>query len=170
MDNKDKVLNQIFENPTYSFHIRELARITKLNPNTIINITLNLKKENIIIKRKNKNLVEIKANIEDKKFIRKKRIFNLKQLYNSGLVDFLIEFYNEPESIVVIGSYSRGEDIERSDIDIVIITNKRENPEIKIFGKKLKRKMHILAMKREDISQEFFKNLINGIVLHGYLK
>lgn len=170
MDNKEKILNQIFENPTYSFHIRELARITKLNPNTIINITQKLKKEGIIIKKRNKNLVEIKANIEYIKFIREKRVFNLKQLYDSGLVDFLIDFYNEPESIIVLGSYSRGEDIERSDIDIVIITNKKEIPKFKVFEKKLKRKMHILAVKHDDISQEFFKNLINGIVIHGYLR
>ena len=36
MNNKIKILGIIFKNPTSGFHIRELARITKLNPNTIV--------------------------------------------------------------------------------------------------------------------------------------
>lgn len=170
MNNKEKILKEIFENPTYSYHIRELARITKLNPNTIINIINDLKKQNLVTRRKNKNLVEIEADAENKHFIREKRLFNLKQLYYSGLVDFLISYYNEPESIVVLGSYSRGEDIEKSDIDIAIVTNKKETPEVGLFEKKLKRKLHILALKYRDLSREFYKNLVNGIILHGYLK
>jgi len=170
MDNSYKILKEIFENPTYGFHIRELARKTNLNPNTIISITDDLKKKNLVIKRKNKNLVEVKANIEDIKFIRSKRCFNLKQLYDSGLVDFLIDFYNGPEAIVVMGSYSRGEDIEKSDIDVVIITPKKEAPEASMFEKRLMRKIHILVVKYQELSKEFYKNLINGIVLHGYLK
>lgn len=170
MNNKEKILKEIFENPTYSFHIRELARRTKLNPNTVINITDELKKEGVITKRRSKHLIEIKSNIEDKWFIREKRLFNLKQLYTSNLVDFLVDFYNEPESIVVLGSYSKGEDIEKSDIDIVIITNKKEMPNIEVFEKKLKRKLHIIAETYDSLSKEFYKNLINGVILYGYLK
>ncbi len=170
MNNKEKVLKEIFENPTYSFHIRELARKIKLNPNTIINVAKELKKEYLVIKKKNKNLVEIEGNVEDKMFIRSKRLFNLHQLYDSGLVDFLIRFYNAPESIVVLGSYSKGEDIEKSDIDIVVITSKKEAPKTEIYERKLKRKLHLIANPYSSLSKEFYKNLINGVVLYGYLR
>ena len=129
IDNKNKVLKVLFENPLTKFHIRELARITKLNPNTIINITNLLKKENLIKIEKKKHLVEISANTENKKFVRKKQIHNLKQLYNSGIIEFLIEKI-DPEAIISFGSYSRGEDIETSDIDIAIVTNKEKIPDI----------------------------------------
>ena len=170
MDNIEKILKSIYQNPTYMFHVRELARITKLNPNTIINITDKLKKQKIIIKGKHKSMVEIRANIEDINFIRMKKIYNLGQIYKAGLVDFLIEYYDNPESIILFGSYSRGEDIEKSDIDLVIITNKKEIPNFTLFETKLRRKLHILNFKREDISDELYRNLINGIVLHGYLR
>ena len=52
VDNKQKVLNLFFEAPQKEFHIRLLARLTKLNPNTIIKITDNLAKEGFITKKK----------------------------------------------------------------------------------------------------------------------
>jgi len=170
MNNTNKILKEIFQNPTYSFHIRELARITRLNPNTIINISKNLEKDKIITKNKTKNIVEIKANIEDQTFIRKKRTFNLNELYDSGLIDFLIEKYDNPELIAILGSFSRGEDIEKSDIDIIVITDKKDIPYLEKFEKKLKRKIHLIPSTYKEISKEFYNNLINGIVLHGYIR
>lgn len=170
MNNKEKILKEIFENPTYEFHVRELARNIRLNPNTIINITNELANDKIIIKKHKKNLVTISANTENIEFIRAKRIFNLSQLYNSSMVDFLIEYYLQPNAIIVFGSYSRGEDIERSDIDITVITNKKDIPNLTKFEKMLKRKVHLLALSYENMSQEFYRNIINGITLYGYLK
>lgn len=54
----------------------------------------------------------------------KKRLFNLSEIYKSGIIDFLIKEYS-PNSISLIGNYSRGEDIEKSDVDIVVISDKK---------------------------------------------
>ena len=168
--NKEKVMEQFFLSPTQKFHIRELARITKLNPNTIINITKALIKENIIIRKKSKPLVYLYANVQDKKFIRAKRIYNIKSLYDSELIDYLIDFYNNPEVIIVLGSYSKGEDTESSDIDIVVITNKKETADLSKFESKLNRTIHLLPLSYKYMSDEFYNNLINGIILYGYLR
>lgn len=170
MDNKDKILEKIFEKPTYHYHIRELARETNLNPNTIINISKVLEGNSLIKKKKRKHIVEIFANIEDKNFIREKKIYNLNKLYSSGLVDFLINFYSNPKAIIVIGSFSRGEDIETSDIDIVVISSIKKIPDLSKFEKKIKRNIHLMALNYSSISNEFYTNLINGIVLYGYLQ
>ena len=124
--NRDKVLKKIYEKPSYRFHIRELAKLTKLNPNTIVRITDLLFKEGIIIKEKRKNLSEVWANLEDRRYLLSKRLFNIRTLYSSGLVDYLIKTYR-PSSIVLMGSFSRGEDLEGSDVDLVVTskTNKR---------------------------------------------
>ncbi|MBM3234248.1 nucleotidyltransferase domain-containing protein [Candidatus Pacearchaeota archaeon] len=168
MNNKDKVLQIIFKNPTTNFHIRELARLIKLNPNTIINIIKKLSKENLLKLEKKKHITEISANIENKKFVEKKRISNLNQLYNSGLIEFLIKEFN-PELISVIGSYSKGEDIEKSDIDIVIITEKEKSLNVAKFEKIMSRKIHLIITNYKKMSEEFYTNLINGIIVHGYL-
>lgn len=166
--NTDKVLKELFRSPNYKFHIRELARIAKLNPNTIINIINKFEKENLIRKEPQGHVVEICLNLENKETIWKKRLFNLSEVYSSGIVDFLIKGYS-PKSISLIGSYSRGEDIEKSDIDIVVVSNKKEIIDLNNFEKKLGKKIHLLILS-DKISEEFFNNLINGIVIYGYLR
>jgi predicted nucleotidyltransferase len=126
-------------------------------------------KEGIVKKIVKKNKSEVYLNLDNKSTIWKKRMFNLAQIYDSGIVDFLAEKYS-PLSISVIGSYSRGEDIEKSDIDIVIITNKKETMYLAKFEKLLHRRIHLIVAKRKDLSEEFFNNLINGIVLYGALR
>ena len=171
LDNSNlwKIKKSIFENPTKRFHVRELARITKLNPNTITNLSEKLGKQEIIIKEKKKHLSEIYANIKSKKFITAKRIFNLSQLYSSGLVDFLEREYL-PRVISVVGSYSRGEDIEKSDIDIVLIGSKEKISEFERFEKILSRKIHLISTGYKQMTHEFYTNLINGTILAGYLE
>lgn len=169
MNNKQKLLKIIFENPTTKFHLRELARKTKLMPNTIINISNKLLKEKLIIKQKRKHLVEISANIENKNFIIQKKLFNLQQIYSSEIIEFLKQEYS-PKLISVIGSYSKGEDIETSDIDIVLITTNEKRQELIKFEKKLSRKIHLLLTDYKKISKEFYTNLINGLVLYGFIE
>ena len=168
MDNKQKVLKILFENPTTKFHLRELARISKLNPNTIINITKVLEKEKLILKEKKEYTTEIYANTDNKKFTIKKKLFNLEQIYESGIINFLMEKY-KPEAVSLIGSYATGEDIEKSDIDLVIITKIKEDSNMIRYEKILNRKIHLITTDYREMSNEFYINLINGILLYGYI-
>lgn len=167
-NNYFKILKELFDKPTYSFHVRELARITKLNPNTIINITEKMKKEKLINKVNKKHLVEISLNLENKKTIEKKRVYNLQRIYDCGVIDFLIKNYS-PKFISLIGTYSKGEDLEESDIDIVIDSNNKKNIDLLKFERILKRKIHLLLLP-EKVSDEFFNSFINGIVLYGAIR
>ncbi|MDP3027824.1 MAG: nucleotidyltransferase domain-containing protein, partial [Nanoarchaeota archaeon] len=119
-------------------------------------------------KEKKKHIVESSADFSDK-FKQLKRISNFSKILDSGLVDFLNEKF-PPEAISVIGSYSRGEDIKDSDIDIIIIS-KKEYYSVSLinFEKKLNRKIHLIITYYDKMSNEFYTNLINGIVLYGYL-
>ena len=166
--NEQKVLNKLFSNPTSKFHIRELARIVKLNPNTIINIINKLEKQAIVEKKQKKHITEISLNLENKETIWKKRIFNLSKIYSSGIIKYISKAYS-PNSISLIGSYSRGEDIEKSDIDIVILTKKKDEKPLDLtkFEKIFSKNIHLIITRKEKISNEFFNNLINGIILYG---
>jgi len=167
-NNYNKILRELFNKPTYLFHARELARITGLNPNTITNITNKLEKEGLLKKHNRKHLVEIFLDLENKKTIEKKRIFNLYNLYSSGIVEFLRRAYS-PKLISIIGSYSRGEDIEKSDIDLVVDANNKTLVDLSKFEGILRRKIHLILLPKK-FSDEFFNNLINGIVLYGVIK
>ncbi len=164
-----KVLRIFFENPERKFHIREIARITRLSPPGVMKIVKTLVKEGLLISEKGKVVKNVYA-FKSERFLQLKRFFNLYSLYECGLVSFLRQQYEEPESIVLFGSYSRGEDISKSDIDIAVITSKNVFPDTKKFESVLKRKISIHEVETKNAEPEFLNSLSNGIVLHGYLK
>ncbi len=170
MNNYTKVLEKIFEKPEYHFHIRELAKETKLHPNTIISITNKLEKEGVIKKKSGKVVVEVYCDVESTIYKRRKQLSNLGSLYSSGLIDFLIDFFKMPKAIALMGSFLRGEDFSRSDIDIAIISNNKERPNLGKYEKLLKRSIHLLVFDYKEVSQELLNSLINGFVLYGYLE
>ena len=85
-----------------------------------------------------------------------------------GLVNYLHEKF--PLNVIILfGSYSRGEDIEKSDIDIALDT-KEKILELKEFEKKLNKKINIEFIDFNKISKELRDNIINGIILSGYMQ
>ncbi|MBS3124573.1 nucleotidyltransferase domain-containing protein [Candidatus Woesearchaeota archaeon] len=165
---KEKIISKIFEDPSKKYYVRELAREAKVNPNSVINAVKHLEKENIVKRKTRRHIVEIFADLDDPAFLRKKRIFNLMQIYDSGIADYLTKYYN-PKSIILFGSYSRGEDIKKSDIDIAVITDNEEIINLEVFEKKLSRKIHLLLLQYKKINDELYASLINGISIYGYL-
>jgi len=168
-NNAFTVLRIFLENPEKKFHIREIARITKLSPPGVMKIVKNIVKEGILVEEKGKVVNNVFAN-KSEKFIQMKRLFNVYFLYECGLVYFLRHKYEEPEAIILFGSYSKGEDISKSDIDIAIITGKNMDLDLKKFESVLKRKINIHEIRIKNAQKEFLNSLSNGIVLYGYLK
>lgn len=162
-----RVLEIFFENPSKEYHLRELSRLLKLSMPTIITATDILSKERLIIKTKGKVLTKVQANKENVDFVRHKRLFNLERIYISGVADYISNAYNHPKTVILFGSFSRGDDIEKSDIDVGIITNKKINLDLGKYEKSLKRKINIHEIDLSRVSDEFKANLANGIVLEG---
>ena len=165
-DNNYKVMKIFFTYPEKSFHIRELARLVNLSSAGVIKIVKRLKKEGLLTSKKIKMVEEV--SIKGEKFYILKKSYNLFSLYDSGFVSFLKDFYEEPEAIVVFGSYADGTDNSKSDIDVAIITKKEDVPNIIKFEKKLKRRINLISISK--VTQKFKNALANGIVLNGYLK
>ncbi len=168
-DNNFKVLRIFFESPEKKFHIREIARITKLSPPGVMKIVKNLVKDGLLIEEKGKVVKNVYAS-KSEKFVQMKRLFNVYSLYECGLISFLRQKYEEPEAIILFGSYSKGEDISKSDIDIAVITGKNMSLNLKKFETILKRKINVHEIKIKNAEKEFLNSLANGIVLYGYLK
>lgn len=160
------VLEVFFDNPTREFHARELSRKTGLSIFTVLEAIKTLTKNDLIRVKKKGNL-KIVAASHSVAFIRAKRIRNLEKIYDSGVVDYLIKAYDKPETIVLFGSYSRGDDVENSDVDIGVITNIHKELDLRKFEKSLSRKISVHEIELKKISREFHNNLINGIILDG---
>lgn len=121
------------------------------------------------MKRATRAVVEVRANRDSELFIRLKRLSNLKKTYLSGMVDVLYKEYGAPEAIVLFGSYSRGEDVAKSDIDLAIVTKKGQTIDVDKYEKMFKRHVQVHLIDLQRAGKGFLTNLANGIVLKGYL-
>ncbi len=167
----ERLLHYFFIHPTTEVHLRSLARQLHMSPTGIQKAVAKIIKKGIVIVKKDseKHLLLFKANNEDPSYKALKRTFNQYQLYTSGLLNYLIESYGKPETIILFGSFAKGEDREESDIDIAIITSKKLRINLSEFEKKLSRKISIITLPKGKIEKEFLNTLANGIVLYGYL-
>jgi|SRR3972149_6626594 len=168
-DNNYKVMKLFFNSPEKKFHIREIARLTGLSAPGVLKILKKLKEESLLESEKSKVVENVNAS-RSEKFFWLKRSYNMISLFESGLIGFLKDKYEEPEAIVVFGSYSRGEDTSESDVDIAIVTKKEAQMDLEGFEKYLRRKISIYEIQVDSSEKEFLNNLANGTVVYGFLR
>jgi predicted nucleotidyltransferase len=163
-----RVAELIFNRPNSTFHIRGLANETGLSTTAVIRAIEELSK--FLIVEKTAITTNIRANLESEAYRFYKKIFNLYRLERYLLVQELKDTYRA-KAIVLFGSFARGEDVEESDIDILILTNHKKEIDLTAYEKTLNRSINLHILKSLEKSSFEFKNAIaNGIVLHGYLK
>ena len=138
---------------------------------SVINYSKELEKEGMLTTIKTGNVVFYTADKLNPNFLLEKKLFNIKSLYQSGLINFLkIELSNP--SIIVFGSYSKGEDTEDSDIDLFIESPSRKEINLNEFENKLKR--HIQMFRHNKITEiknkDLINNIINGVLLNGFVE
>lgn len=166
------VIEYFLTHPTASVHVRLLARLVGISAPWVSSAVKQAAKQGILLIRKDKQRKEtiIEANRDNTAYLALKRWHNLYSIHASGLQDYLIQSYGRPECIVLFGSYSKGEDIEQSDIDIAVITKRKPAINLVLYEKKLGRTITVKTLSKDHIEKEFWNTLANGIVLYGYLE
>ena len=167
--NRYKLLRIFLEGPTESFRLRELARLSKISPPSVLNYLKEFEKENLIEKYERRDIHFYRANIDNEDFIEYKKLSILYELHNSGLIGYLWHKLS-PKAIILYGSQIKGESTEYSDIDLFII-GREKKINLGEFQEMLKKEIHLFFEDNiNNIPKELKNNLINGIVLKGYLK
>ncbi|MBI2666730.1 nucleotidyltransferase domain-containing protein [Candidatus Woesearchaeota archaeon] len=175
LDNRQKVLELFFEYPNKEYHLRQLARETRIHPNTIMTLSKELADEELIVKWKERNLVLMKANIQGVLYKAKKQAHNIEKIIRSGFLEFLNSELAFP-TIILFGSYAKAENYEKSDIDLFIIAETKKKLNLSQFEKKLGREIQLFLHTPEEFrklkkdSPELINNVINGYKLSGYLE
>lgn len=170
-DNKVRILRLFFEGPSERLHLREVARRVGLSATGAMKILRSLEMEGMVKKERAAVTTEYHGNYDNEKFVALKRSLNLYSLHSSGLVSEIVDFYRIPECIVLFGSYAKGEDTRKSDIDIAVMTGMKEYPQLDIYEDGLKRKISLhLIENTQNEKKDFINTLANGIVLYGYLE
>ena len=164
-----RILQEFFDCPRKDFQMREISRRTKISQPSVINHLKALVKEGLILKEKKGIYPSFRANRESEIFRGYKRADLLLKIKQSGLLDAVYDAC-VPNAIVLFGSSSKGEDIEESDVDLFVWA-KGKKLSLGKYEKSLKRGISLFF---EDnfsrLSEELRNNIINGIVLKGYLK
>jgi len=165
--NIQKFLALIFKYPTVGFTLREIAKELEISPPTAATIAKELEREEFLKIERGKNQYKVFGNIESEKFNDLKRIYNLFSLL--PLKNFLIRELN-PNSIVVYGSYSTGEDVEDSDIDLFVDSLKSKKMNLFQFEEKLARSIHLIIDNFHKLPPELKNSIINGVILYGVIE
>ncbi len=146
---------------------REIAIILKVSPTAVSNSIHKLKDNNLIKLEKTKTINFISFNCDEQRARELKRVENLKNIYLSGLSDYLEEVL-PGGTIMLFGSYCRGEDSNTSDIDIAVIERKDKLLKFEKYEKMLNRKINVNFYNSwKDIHKHLRNNILNGILLHG---
>jgi len=167
--NRYNLLKLFLDSPTDSFRLREIARLTKISPPSVMNYLKEFEKEGLTNKSIKRGVPFYTALRDNPEFILYKKISIIFELNQGGLIDYIWDKLS-PQAIVLYGSFAKGESIEDSDIDLFIL-GKNKNIELADFEKKLNKKVHLLFKESlKEINSELKNNILNGIILKGYLE
>jgi len=151
------------------FSVRGIARSLKLSHATVISHIEELHDLDLIRKKNDTLYPTYYANNEGENMRSYKRDSIKFSIIQSGLVEY-IKDKTLPSSIILFGSCAKGTYTKKSDIDI-FVEAKESKLDISKFEKKLKRSINLLfESKISNLSDELKNNILNGIILHGFIK
>jgi len=164
--NREKLLALFFDRPTKQFQLREMSKLTCIGLPSVKKYIETFVKEGLVKKEMGTVFPYFIANRESIEFRVLKVSYLRIALEECGIVAKLEHAY--PDCIVLFGSGSRGEDTEKSDIDIFIQGEETDVP-TPALEKIIKRKMNLMfESDLKKLPNELKNNIANGIVLRGY--
>lgn len=156
-----------------SFTKRAISKELYVSPTAVAKALGLIEKENFvkIKKQGDMNLSSVELDRDNQKVIELKKIENLKLIYESGLINDLEETF-PGATIILFGSYSRGEDLFNSDIDVAIVGgNEKEFKFYKKYETLLERELNFNFYDNiKAVNKELKSNLFNGIILAGAIE
>jgi predicted nucleotidyltransferase len=162
----------MFINAGKSLNPHRISQLLDVSQPAVSKALPYLEKNGLIIVKKDKNSkrLSIDLNRLDNQVVWLKRSDNLKQVYESGLVQFLYDKLPSA-TIILFGSYAFGEDTYESDIDLAVIGAKYRGLDITKFEKILERKIIVNNYATfQKIDKHLLNNILNGIVLKGAIE
>jgi predicted nucleotidyltransferase len=146
---------------------REISKNLSVSPTAVANSVKNLLKGDLIKLEKLKSINLISLNRDNPKAIQLKKVENIKNIYVSGLADELEEAL-AGSTLILFGSYLKGEDTVASDIDFAVIGRKPKQLNLEFFEKRLERQINInFYHSFKEIHKNLKNNILSGLVIFG---
>lgn len=172
----DKCLAWFYAYPRTKIGLTDLARCINSSKTATKQVVESL----VQIQFLNKDVIGkawlLSANQKHPYFIIKKVPYNLNIIYESGVLDAVYKSAPSPRAIILFGSYRWGSDVEDSDIDIAVeVVDNRKLQIVRLgkieqlgYRKNVPVNLHIFSRNKIDLN--LFANIVNGIVLDGFIE
>ena len=171
-----KCLYWFFAYPTREMSLNDLASNLEVSKTTAKTVTLRLVEEGFLKKEELGRLWRISCNLEHPHNRTLKITSNLERIYLSGIIQEVNKLVPNSRSVILFGSYRKGDDNEHSDIDIAVEV--LDNEELQIvqagiiseMGYRKNIPVNLYVFSRNKIDLNLFANISNGILLQGFLE
>lgn len=174
-----RVLYWFFSFPGMETGLNDLSSDLKLSKTTAKRAIELLMNEGFLSRRVYGRAWRITCNHEHPYNRTTKIAFNLEVIYGAymnGLRDVILKEVGNAKSIILFGSYRKGDDTEESDLDIAAEIAGSDDMKIIELGQipklgfrnNVKVNLHIFSRNKIDLN--LFSNIANGIVLEGFLE
>lgn len=168
---KTKIMEYFFTYPSAKLRVREIERVLQLPLPSVIRYCREMEEEGVLSALKIGSVVFYTAYATSEKYLLEKKLYNIRKISESGLVSYLKQELSNPP-IILFGSFSRGEDIEQSDIDLYVETSSKKGLNLNKFEKLLSRKIQLFRHKSLNAigNPHLANNIINGLTLNNYVE
>lgn len=171
----NKILHWFFSFPCKEISLNDLVKQLKISKTTANRVITKLIKEGFIKREIIGKTWRLSCSIEHPYNSSRKICYNLNMIYESKIIEEIHKKINS-QSIILFGSYRKGDDTEKSDIDIAVEVLGGEKLKIeefltfKQFGYRKNVEVNLHIFSRNKINNNLFSNMANGIVLDGFLE
>jgi predicted nucleotidyltransferase len=171
-----KALHWFFSFPNREIGLNELQEQLSISKATANRVVTQLVKEGFLTKQELGKLWRISSAPNHLYTHSRKISAALTAIYESDIIQEIYKRIESPRSIVLFGSYRKGDDTEESDIDIAVEILGNDELRIERLGilsaylyrKNIPVNIHLFSRNKIDLN--LFANIANGIVLQGFLE
>ena len=177
-DVEEKVLYWFFSFPTAEMGLSDLASVLKISKLTASIVVRRLVKEEFLRLKVYGKAWSITSNVNHPAYALRKIPYTLNavnEIYYRVLRKEILNKVGYAKSIILFGSYRKGDDTEKSDLDIAVEVS--EDKQMRIvhlgninIGYRKNVPVNLYIFNRNKIDLNLFANIANGIVLEGFLE
>jgi len=157
---RKQILLFFYENPTGEVKVRDLESILKISRSTIQYHLQDFRK---------RGFLDSKNHWVDSWTNRLEKVhFYINRIAESGLVEFLEKELGS-SAIILFGSFSKGESVKSSDIDIFVECAREKTINLKKYERALGHRVELFTrIKITLLPKRLLNNVVNGVKLKGY--
>ncbi len=173
---KSRILNFFYDFPEEEFSFNEICEATNTSKTTAKEVVEELIANRWVERTVVGKLWRLRLNVSDPRVKNYKIVHNLDLIFGTNLIEFLTSNYPRARALILFGSYRKGDDLSKSDIDVALEIpglariQVIQGGVIDKLGYRENVAVNLHLFSRQTVDPNLFANIANGIVLHGFLE